>query len=148
MSNQPKNYFSSKELCCNCGCGLNNFSPDLLLTLNSIRERVGRPVYLNSACRCKYHDLEIYLSGIKKSLDVGEITGFEYDDLIEIERAKERTSSHIKGFGADIRAVTAYDRYELKKEIYRLKVPRIGTGNTFIHIDIDISKKQNVEWLY
>ena len=46
------NHFPKDELVCKCGCGLYNFSPFLLKVINVIRERLGRPLIIDSGCRC------------------------------------------------------------------------------------------------
>lgn len=88
------------------------------------------------------------------------------------ERNKEvggsQTSSHLTGKAADIRSLDAVSRYKLirafmlaglpinileqikefEKNTGRVSIPRIGIGETFIHVDTDESKVQNVIWLY
>jgi hypothetical protein len=57
-------------------------------------------------------------------------------------------SSHIKGFAADIAAVTTSQKTAIAEAAIRHGVTRIGWGNSFIHLDIDPSKTQNVVWGY
>lgn len=78
------------------------------------------------------------------------------------------TSSHLKGMAADIRSLTSKDRYTIikafmlaglpieileqikafEKETGPISIPRIGVGETFIHVDVDPDKTQDVIWLY
>lgn len=123
MSKSLVNYFSDKELCCSC-CGLNNFSPELLTVLNCIRVLLGRPVVLNSACRCKNHNREV---------------------------GGSKGSSHLKGLAADIRVNGSRERFDLLLAIFQftgLPVTRVGIAKSFIHIDIDPDKDDEIVWVY
>jgi hypothetical protein len=145
------NYFSNFELCCPCGCDRNNFSPELLAILNSIRTELNRPIYLTSACRCEKHDLDVYLKILSDRFKGKQYTD-EYKRLIVAEKHRERTSSHIKGLAVDIKIHNSMvDYYEVLREIFQFVKPtitRIGLAQTFIHIDLDTEKPQNVVWRY
>ncbi len=133
-------YFSDPvslaQIQCHCGCGLNNINFKLLEILDRIRERLGRPINLNSVCRCEKHN---------KSKEVGG----------------KPNSSHLKGLATDIRCngytysngdyiSASLERFELLNLIFKEfpEITRIGIGKSFVHIDIDFEKPHRVVWVY
>ncbi|HXK95012.1 MAG TPA: D-Ala-D-Ala carboxypeptidase family metallohydrolase [bacterium] len=64
MSKLTKN-FSRKEFACRCGCGFDDISMDLVQRLQRLRDRIGKPLYVNSGCRCAAHNAAV--RGTKKS---------------------------------------------------------------------------------
>ena len=52
-------HFSSSEFACRCGCGFRSVSPDLISRLELLRSHFGRPVKINSGCRCENHNRNI-----------------------------------------------------------------------------------------
>ena len=120
MGNLGK-YFNRSEVACKCGCGLMNINPRLVKLLDKIREILGRPLIITSACRCPAHN--------------------------RIEGGKEN-SAHIKGLAADLKVNGSKKRYEVIEAALVSGIIRIGIAKTFIHVDIDSSKPQRVTWLY
>ena len=57
-------------------------------------------------------------------------------------------SSHLTGWAADIQATTSNRRYLVLSALIRVGFRRIGIADTFIHVDMDPDKPQNVSWLY
>lgn len=49
-------HFSRKEMACKCKCGFDSATPELVKLLETIRERFGKPVHINSGCRCGKHN--------------------------------------------------------------------------------------------
>lgn len=60
----------------------------------------------------------------------------------------EPNSAHMRGFAADLKALTSRDRFIITREALKLGINRIGPGTGFVHIDTDPSLPQEVEWLY
>lgn len=58
------------------------------------------------------------------------------------------SSSHLKGLAADIACDNSIDRYDLITCLKEAGFKRIGVARTFIHVDIDQDKTQNVIWTY
>lgn len=58
------------------------------------------------------------------------------------------SSAHECGHAADIAAPTSQLRFAIVEAAMRLGFRRIGVGATFVHIDDDITKAQDVVWLY
>ena len=57
-------------------------------------------------------------------------------------------SSHLKGLAVDIACGNSTDRFKLEGILREVGFKRIGMGSTFIHVDIDKDKLQNVLWTY
>lgn len=114
-------HFTLDEFDCKCGCGLNNISPDLVTKLDEARGMYGKPMKIESGSRCPAWNKH---------------------------EGGKRSSAHLKGLAADIRCRTDRDRYKLRNIFYVLGFKRIGTGKTFLHVDISPTLPQDVEWLY
>lgn len=53
-------HFSAKEFSCKCGCGYVYKNDALLAALEDVRQHFGgRPVIINSGCRCRAHNREV-----------------------------------------------------------------------------------------
>ena len=114
-------YFKLSEFTCKCGCGTNNIDEGLVLLLDELRERMGMPVVIASGCRCEAHNASV---------------GGKPD------------SAHLNGFAVDIRALSSPTRYKLITIAIDLAFVRVGIANTYIHLDIDFTKPQEVVWVY
>ncbi len=57
-------------------------------------------------------------------------------------------SSHLKGLAVDIACKNSTDRFKLISILLQVGFKRMGMGSTFIHVDIDKDKSQNVLWTY
>jgi len=93
---------------------------DFLAKLDEAREYAEIPFIINSAYRSPEHK----------------------------ESIKNPTSSHIKGLAVDIKAKDSRTRGIILEALRSVGFTRIGIAKTFIHIDLDYSKSQNVTWLY
>lgn len=91
-----------------------------LMRLDEAREYAGIPFIINSAYRSPSHPLSI----------------------------KNPTSSHIKGLAVDIKATTSRQRGLILDALRAVGFDRIGIAETFIHVDMDFDKDQDVTWLY
>ena len=54
-------YFNRHEIMCHCGCrqGENIVNPILLESLDELRERYGRPIYVECMYRCPAHNYAV-----------------------------------------------------------------------------------------
>jgi len=93
---------------------------DFLFVLDEAREFAGIPFVINSAYRSPEHPLSI----------------------------KNPSSSHIKGLAVDIKATDSNTRFKIVKALIEVGFNRIGIADTFIHVDLDLDKTQNVIWTY
>lgn len=55
MGDLSKN-FSRFEFACRCGCGFDDVDAKLVEALQKLRDFLGRPLHINSGCRCKAHN--------------------------------------------------------------------------------------------
>ena len=97
-----------------------NMSKEFLFVLDEAREIAGIPFIINSAYRSPEHPLSI----------------------------KNPSSSHIKGLAVDIKATDSKTRFKIVQALITVGFTRIGIADTFIHVDLDLDKTQNVIWTY
>ena len=57
--------FSRHEFECKCGCGFDQIDPRVVDMCQVIRDALGAPVRINSACRCAKHNAQV--GGVKGS---------------------------------------------------------------------------------
>jgi zinc D-Ala-D-Ala carboxypeptidase len=98
-----------------------NMQPSFLQLLDLIRGDAGIPFRINSGYRSCTHNE-----------DVGGKTD----------------SAHVKGFAADIFALTSRDKFVIVSAALKRGVNRIGIGSSFVHLDTDPSLPKNVIWTY
>ena len=57
-------------------------------------------------------------------------------------------SSHLRGLAVDIRANDSSTRYIVLNALISVGFNRIGVASSFIHVDDDKEKANNVIWTY
>jgi len=116
--------FIVKEFICPC-CGEEGIEKDLVLKLQAARDLLpaGQVISINSAFRCEKHNKDKKVGGSKNS-------------------------SHLKGLAVDIRCTNSTERFFLFVALLNAGFKRIGSGEKFIHCDLDETKAQNVNWDY
>tara|TARA_R110002072_G_scaffold5165_5_gene34378 strand:- start:1176 stop:1499 length:324 start_codon:yes stop_codon:yes gene_type:complete len=97
-----------------------NMNVNFLAKLDEAREYANIPFIINSAYRSPSHP----------------------------ESIKNPTSSHIKGLAVDIKAKDSITRFKVLDALIAVGFNRIGIAGTFIHVDLDLDKSQNVIWTY
>ena len=97
-----------------------NMNKQFLFVLDEAREFAGIPFVINSAYRSPTHP----------------------------ESIKNPTSSHIKGLAVDIKATDSTTRFKIVEALISVGFTRIGIADTFIHVDLDFDKTQDVIWTY
>jgi len=116
-------YFKETELACPC-CGRNFIDGGFLTRIDRLREKVGEPLIINSACRCSKHNEKV---------------------------GGNPESSHLKGLAVDIKCEDNQLRFKIIKywlqitQVY-LKPSRIEIGANYIHIDEDKTKFNEIIW--
>lgn len=113
-------YFKPSEFACRCGCGKADISPLLVEQLGRVRGVYGKPMVVTSGVRCPSHN---------------EAVGGKAD------------SAHLSGLAVDVACDNSLDRWNLLS-LCLMYFSRVGISKTFIHVDIDTSKPQDVCWLY
>ena len=93
---------------------------NFLAKLDEAREYANIPFIINSAYRSPKHPLSI----------------------------SNPTSSHIKGLAVDISVKDSRQRFLVLDALIAVGFNRIGIAGTFIHVDLDLDKSQNVIWTY
>lgn len=96
--------------------------PELWTLLDKIRGECGFPF--------------IITSGLRSEAENKALNGSVSD------------SAHLSGLAVDLSITDSLKRFKLIDISLKNGIKRIGVGKTFIHIDIDSSKPQNVSWLY
>lgn len=115
-------HFDRSEFACKCGCGFDKVSTELVEQLERLRLFLRRPVTINSGCRCP----------ARNAAEGGK-----------------QDSAHLTGEAADIACVDSHTRWEMKRLIYTWAMfNRVGTGKTFLHVDVSETLPQEVEWTY
>jgi hypothetical protein len=132
--------FNRSEFACRCGCGEDAVSPRLVEALQAMRDRMARPMYINSGCRCRYWNAHeggkpdsAHLCGPSPQPSPHGGEGEEGGEVCE---------------AADLAAPDSATRYDLVAAALASGVRRIGIGTDFIHVDVDGAKVQEVLWLY
>ena len=97
-----------------------NMNEEFLAKLDKARELANIPFTINSAYRSPEHPLSI----------------------------KNPSSSHIKGLAVDIKANDSSTRYMVLNALISVGFNRIGIASSFIHVDDDKEKANNVIWTY
>lgn len=115
-------YFKEHEFKCKCGvCDLDVvMDKRLLIALDRMRRRFGKPIVVNSGIRCPDHNMDE--GGVKNS-------------------------SHLTGKASDIKVETDRDRFKLIGLAIEMGIPRIGIGIGYLHLDVDTSKNYPRVWL-
>lgn len=98
-----------------------NMDSTFLNKLQEARTIAGVPFSINSGYRTKEHNKKV---------------GGKPD------------SSHLKGLAVDISCTSSNRRCVVLSSLIKAGFTRIGIGRTFIHVDLDDSKVQNVYWMY
>jgi len=120
-------YFTYKEFDCKGGQGKGeNMSDDFICLLDDARELAGIPFKITSGYRTEEYNKRLMDYGFQASI----------------------TSSHLKGLAIDVACVRSKDRFEMLTALLEVGFNRIGVASTFIHVDVDKNKSQNVIWTY
>ena len=123
-----KNYdfFSEKEITCNCGCGANNVDDIFMQMLVMARKIAKIPFNMLSICRCKRHNIR----------EGGSLTSSHISTL------------EIKCKAGDIKCNNSRKRFIIIDSLKKAGFNRIGIAKNFIHADNDESKAERVIWVY
>lgn len=119
--------FKEHEFRCRCECGLSNPNPRLLERLNHLRNIANIPVHITSGSRCLDHNRSIGSKDTSSHVPKGDN---DYTDAV------------------DIRAKTSAERYTILDAVFKAGFRRIGFGNGFVHVDVDLFKDDMLMWDY
>lgn len=81
-------YFKISDFACPC-CGLNLVDAQLMLLIDNLRERLGRPLVISSATRCPKHNEEVGGAGLSthmegKAIDLAYRNNAQQFELIRV----------------------------------------------------------------
>jgi hypothetical protein len=106
-------HFYVHEFACRCGCGFGrnpgDVSAALISMLEAVRLNLGRPLFIDSGCRCVPHNRA-----------VGGVDG----------------SVHTLGEAADVRAIGGAIKHGIQRLGYAFGATGVGTGENFVHLDV------------
>ena len=105
-------YFKIPEYICK-DCGLIDMSDNALYMFDRIRELHGAPMIVTSGCRCKEYNIKV--KGVPNSAHTPQEDGLCY--------------------GMDISCCDSEERFSLVKAAMSVGCVRIGTYETYIHMD-------------
>lgn len=94
---------------------------DFLNMLDKARELADTPFKITSGVRSEAHNKKV--GGVSNS-------------------------SHILGYAADVACNDSVSRFKILSALIKAGFNRIGIADTFIHIDNDPGKSENVIWTY
>jgi uncharacterized protein YcbK (DUF882 family) len=115
-------YFNYKEFDSPDAKGSGQLMDSGLLTMiDKAREIYGKPMRVTSGYRTEDHNQK-----------VGGVS----------------SSSHLKGLAIDVACTNSKNRFKMLTALLGVGFNRIGIASTFIHIDVDKNKSQNVIWTY
>ena len=113
-------HFKESEFACRC-CGVTKPSSELMAVLELVRMHFNAPVTVNSSYRCEKHNAAV---------------------------GGKPNSAHTRGYAADIACTDSHARWLIKRALYAAGAKRIGHHERFIHVDVDPSLPQEVEFKY
>lgn len=114
-------HFKLAEFTCKCGCGQTPMNHSTIEKLDKAREIAGIPFIITSGYRCEAHNRAV---------------------------GGRSNSAHTRGWAADIKALTARERFIIMNAAIKAGFSRIGVANSFIHVDDDPTLVQQVVWNY
>jgi uncharacterized protein YcbK (DUF882 family) len=114
------NNFTLDEFECPC-CGEQHMNHSFLEKLDEARSVANVPFIINSGWRCKEHNEKV---------------------------GGSNTSSHLKGLAVDISAANSHARHRIVEALLSVGFNRIGVAKTFVHVDMDEEKPEEVMWVY
>ena len=126
MSDKLTDHFSRSEFACQCKCGADNISEELVSRLEIVRISYGKPMRVTSGLRCPTHNRSVFASATSNHLP--------------------HTEEQI-GYAADIAVDGGQDRYDLVALLMQ-NFKRIGIAKNFIHVDIHPEKPAPAMWCY
>jgi len=122
--------FSRSEFACSCGCGSDNISLALVDRLQMMRDIHG-PIAITSGIRCVDHNKAV--GGVDSSAHVPA----------DIDDGEEEV-----GHAVDLSIKSSGSRFGLCNAAMGAGFRRIGIGKSFLHLDTDTRKPQDVAFDY
>jgi uncharacterized protein YcbK (DUF882 family) len=90
------------EIACKCGCGFDDIVPGMVNTFQALRDFIGKPIIINSGCRCPAHNAKVngaansgHITGQALDIYVRGLDKFQLGGLIK-EAHKNGLLSHLQ----------------------------------------------------
>jgi len=115
--------FDRSEFACKCGCGFDMIDTSLVIDLQRIRNRLGRPIIVTSGCRCEKHNAA---------------EGGSY------------LSDHTKGLAVDIAVANSGERFDILEANFRNTFPIfeiMELVKNWIHFSVNQNKPKRIAFL-
>lgn len=125
-----KNYFTKAEEQCPC-CKTGAFVSDFRDKLNKARAAANVAFVITSGFRCPKHNAKV--GGKPNSAHLAGLAA----DILTSDRQKDGTLKE-----------NAWRRQRIIDALRSVGFTRIGIARHFVHVDDDLTKPQNVTWLY
>ncbi len=122
-------HFSDYEFACPC-CEEVKVSERFLVKLDKLRELLGKPIHVTSGCRCTKHNADLRSRGYHS-----------------VDGSAHTISERQECEAADLECSSSTYRRELLILAHSI-FNRVGVAKSFIHVDDDADKDQNVTWTY
>jgi uncharacterized protein YcbK (DUF882 family) len=107
------------------GSGI-NMDYEFMAALNTLRLLIGQPLHVTSGYRTEKYNESLINQGYPAVND----------------------SAHTKGLACDIACNESSIRYKILENASLCGFKRIGISESFIHLDMDTSRAQEVLWVY
>lgn len=88
------------------------------------------------------------IAEIPFKINSGFRTPAHHDSLTKRGYKTAKNSPHLKGLAADISVTNSRNRWVVLNSLLLVGFTRFGIANTFIHVDLDTERKQNIIWTY
>ena len=121
-------YFKKSEFLCSC-CQEEKMQPIFLQLIDETRHLARIPFIVNSGYRCEKKQQELRDQGLQTT-------------------RKGDKSPHEKGLAVDIKVKDSFDRYQIIRAWLTIGGNRYGIAKTFVHLDLDYSRKLFKTWYY
>ena len=88
------------------------------------------------------------IAEIPFKINSGFRTPAHHDSLTKRGYKTAKNSPHLKGLAADISVTNSSNRWVVLNSLLLVGFTRFGIADTFIHVDLDTERKQNIIWTY
>ena len=122
-------HFSDYEFACPC-CGECKVSEKFLVKMDKLRSLLGKPINITSGCRCMKYNADL------RARNYPSVDGSAHT----ISDQQECEAADIECSGSRNRR----DLIILTHSIFN----RVGISKSFIHVDDDAAKDEDVTWVY
>ena len=126
LGDRLTDHFKRSEFACQCKCGADNISEELVSRLEIVRIAYDKSMRITSGLRCPTHNRYVGASPSSNHLP---------------------NSDENIGYAADIAVDGGRNRHELVT-LLMTQFKRVGIGKNFIHVDIHPEKPAPALWCY